>query len=247
MPSPLPQAHAHNDYEHPRPLFDALEHGFTSIEADIFLVDGELLVAHDLEDVRPDRTLDALYLAPLAELVRQHDGAVYPDGSPVILLIDIKSAAVSTYYALRPLLEQYKHMLTEYRDGTVTERAVTAIISGNRPVRIMAEERLRYASVDGRLGDLETNPPVHLVPLISDHWPGHFEWRGSGPIPEDEFAKLRDIVQTAHAQGRKVRFWATRERPEKWDVLLEAGVDLIGTDYLGRLAEYLREREKNAP
>ncbi len=47
---PLPQAHAHNDYEHERPLLDALSHGFCSVEADIYLVDGALLVAHDRED-----------------------------------------------------------------------------------------------------------------------------------------------------------------------------------------------------
>ena len=34
---PLPNAHAHNDYEHKRPLFDALDHGFCSVEADVFL------------------------------------------------------------------------------------------------------------------------------------------------------------------------------------------------------------------
>ncbi len=33
----LSQAHAHDDYEHDRPLLDALEHGFTSVEADIWL------------------------------------------------------------------------------------------------------------------------------------------------------------------------------------------------------------------
>jgi len=44
-PPPLTRAHAHNDYEHTRPLFDALEHGFCSIEPDIWLVDGKLLVA----------------------------------------------------------------------------------------------------------------------------------------------------------------------------------------------------------
>src|SRR5262245_58578952 len=38
--TPLRQAHAHNDYEHPRPLFDALDQGFCSVEADIYLVDG---------------------------------------------------------------------------------------------------------------------------------------------------------------------------------------------------------------
>jgi hypothetical protein len=48
---PLPQAHAHNDYEHRRPLLDALSHGFTGVEADIYLVDGKLLVAHNRGDV----------------------------------------------------------------------------------------------------------------------------------------------------------------------------------------------------
>ena len=36
---PRPQAHAHNDYYHTRPLLDALSHGFCSVEADVFLVD----------------------------------------------------------------------------------------------------------------------------------------------------------------------------------------------------------------
>ena len=46
-PTPLVHAHAHNDYEHKRPLFDALEQGFCSVEADVWLVEGKLLVAHE--------------------------------------------------------------------------------------------------------------------------------------------------------------------------------------------------------
>ena len=34
---PLEKAFAHNDYEHERPLYDALQNGFTNIEADIIL------------------------------------------------------------------------------------------------------------------------------------------------------------------------------------------------------------------
>ena len=44
QPTPLIHAHAHDDYEHTRPLLDALDHGFCSVEADIYLVDGKLLV-----------------------------------------------------------------------------------------------------------------------------------------------------------------------------------------------------------
>src|SRR5438046_202094 len=64
---PLRQAHAHNDYEHKRPLLDALDHGFCSVEADIFLVDGALLVGHTRLDLKPGRTLEALYLEPLRQ------------------------------------------------------------------------------------------------------------------------------------------------------------------------------------
>ena len=68
--TPLKQAHAHNDYLHDRPLLDALDHGFCSVEADIFLVDGELLVAHTRSELSKERTLKKLYLNPLRERVK---------------------------------------------------------------------------------------------------------------------------------------------------------------------------------
>lgn len=49
------RAHAHNDYEHDRPLFDTLDHNFKSVEADVWLANGELLVAHDRHQVQPGR------------------------------------------------------------------------------------------------------------------------------------------------------------------------------------------------
>ncbi len=57
-------AHAHNDYVHTHPLFDALTNGFCSVEADIYLTNGQLLVAHTLEKTQPGRTLQSLYLDP---------------------------------------------------------------------------------------------------------------------------------------------------------------------------------------
>src|SRR5438132_815946 len=87
---PLRQAHAHNDYEHKRPLQDALDHGFCSVEADVFLVDGAMLVGHDQKDLRPERTLEKLYLTPLRERVRANSGRVYRNGPTVYLLIDVK-------------------------------------------------------------------------------------------------------------------------------------------------------------
>src|SRR3954453_13573862 len=94
--APLPNAHAHNDYAHKRPLFDALDHGFTSVEADVFLVDGNLLVGHDPGALKSERTLESLYLAPLADRVKQNRGHVYSQPARFFLLIDIKDEARQT-------------------------------------------------------------------------------------------------------------------------------------------------------
>jgi len=52
----ISSAHAHNDYQHKRPLLDALDRGFCSVETDVHLVDGQLLVAHTRSGVKPERT-----------------------------------------------------------------------------------------------------------------------------------------------------------------------------------------------
>lgn len=68
---------AHNDYRHRRPLFDAENNGYTHIEADVFLHDNKLVVAHINPYFKRNRTLENLYLAPLFEQVQANNGSVY--------------------------------------------------------------------------------------------------------------------------------------------------------------------------
>ncbi|SNR67941.1 phosphatidylinositol-specific phospholipase C/glycerophosphodiester phosphodiesterase family protein [Blastococcus mobilis] len=242
---PLERAHAHNDYEHDRPLADALDHGFTSVEADVWLVDGELRVAHDLEDTRAGATLQSLYLDPLADRFAANGGSIYRgwDGS-LQLLIDIKSDGPSTYAAIDEALRAYPQLMTRWTDGRMKERAVTAVISGNRPLADMAVQRTRFAGYDGRLTDLHSGLPSELMPLVSDNWTRHFTWTGVGPMPEAEREKLHSIVATAHAHGYRLRFWATpdtpgAERDAVWSELIAAGVDHVNTDDLAGLQAFL--------
>jgi glycerophosphoryl diester phosphodiesterase len=241
----LPAAHAHNDYDHRRPLQDALDRGFNSVEADVWLVDGELRVAHDLADAKPGRNLESLYLAPLADRVRQNHGQVYQHGQDFQLLIDIKSDGPSTYAAVDEALAKYRGISTRYLNGRVAEGAVTSVISGNRPLDVMKAQKLRYAGYDGRLGDLQSGMPASLMPLVSDNWSNVFTWRGVGPMPEVEKTKLHDIVVSAHHAGYKVRFWDTPDTPGAarealWRELVAANVDYLNTDDLHGLEDFLR-------
>ncbi|OLZ52064.1 phosphatidylinositol-specific phospholipase C/glycerophosphodiester phosphodiesterase family protein [Amycolatopsis keratiniphila] len=250
---PLPQAHSHNDYEHTRPLQDALDQGFTSVEADIFLVDGQLLVAHDLADTRPDRTLESLYLEPLRKRVLANHGVgVYRQRAEFQLLIDVKGDANSTYAALEKRLydPRYSFLFSLYAFGHVKKRAVTAVISGGRPKDVMLGQKFRLAFYDGRIkdqNDLGIGSDPRVTPLVSDSWPGMFTWTGEGPFPAEERAKLHDLVKRAHAAGQRVRFWATPDvagpgRDALWKELVAAGVDHLNTDDLPGLANFLRSR-----
>jgi hypothetical protein len=237
---PLPRAHAHNDYHHRRPLHDALDNGFCSVEADVFLEKGELRVGHFHWLLRKGRTLESLYLEPLAKRVRANGGSVYPQKTRFILLVDIKQDGDAVYPVLDKLLERYRDILTGHEDGRFTERAVTVVLSGGSPRRLVEEDATRYCAIDGRPPDLGTDTPATLVPLVSDSWKGHFQWRGRGEFPAEERERLADFAARAHRDGRLLRFWGAPDREEAWSALHEAGVDLINTDRLADLSTFLR-------
>ncbi|MCH5674462.1 phosphatidylinositol-specific phospholipase C/glycerophosphodiester phosphodiesterase family protein [Streptomyces gilvus] len=243
---PLWRAHAHNDYEHPRPLFDALDHRFGSVEADIFLVGDQLLIGHTVDDLDPTRTLESLYLDPLSRIVKANHGSVYRGWRrPLQLLIDIKTEGSSTYLELDRHLRRYPHLFTTYAHGRVHPGAVTNVISGDRAARVpMEAQSVRRAFYDGRLTDLGTPAPASFVPLVSDNWQLTFTWLGEGAFPDAERRRLRGIIGQAHKAGQKVRFWNTPDlagpaRDALRTELLTAGVDYVNTDDLAGLESFL--------
>jgi len=235
--TPLPQAHSHNDFEQKRPLFDALDNGFCSVEADVHLRDGELMVAHTGGGIKPGVTLRKLYLEPLLARVRANDGRVYPGGPTLILLVDFKSDGDETWQVLREQLKAYEEMLTVFTATMTIPRAVTVVISGSRPGTIFRAEPRRLAALDGGYGDRNSEEPT-LYPMISDNFGARFQWRGGRMEPE-EVRRLANAVRDAHGHARLLRFWGAPDREDAWGLLRDAGVDLINTNRLERLRNFL--------
>ena len=247
---PLVQAHSHNDYEQKRPLLEALDYGFCSVEADVYLVEGQLWVAHDRKDLKPERTLKSLYLEPLAERVRNRVGIFADPQARLMLLVDVKGQGAEVYQRLKTELAPYAPMLTRFRDSGVVTGAVTVVLSGDRAWDLARADRDRWCALDGRMSDLtnaapagvagSSTPPASLVPLVSESWRTLFRWNGDGEMSAVEKARLKGLVSQAHAQGRKIRFWALPDRPEAWKVCQDAGVDLINTDKIPALSAFLQ-------
>ncbi len=118
------------------------------------------------------------------------------------------------------------------------------MISGSRPRQLMKGQKLRYATYDGRLSDLESDEPLSFIWLISASAKGTFTWRGQGPVPTGDIEKLKTVVRRAHAGNCKIRFWATLDeaspaRTFMWKTLLDNGVDFLNTDDLVGLRSFL--------
>jgi hypothetical protein len=260
---PVPRTHAHNDYVHPHPLFDALHEGFVGVEADVWLVGNDLRVAHDrAPDWSKVPTLQEAYLAPLARIVKErHNGGVYADGTPVMLLIDIKADGPATYRRLHEILAEsatrQPGLLTTYTKNAsggwdVKAGAVGVVVSGNRPRDVMREQPTRYAGYDGRKADLGADVKADagpaFVPLVCDNWTVFFRgataWNGAGEAPPATKAELKRLADAVHAEGKRLRIWGLpKDAPNVWGALLDAGVDYVNTDHLADLAAYVRSRQ----
>jgi glycerophosphoryl diester phosphodiesterase len=77
------------------------------------------------------------------------------------------------------------------------------------------------------------------MPLVSENYGRVLRWKGEGPFPDEEMNRLQTLTRRAHAQGKRVRLWASPEREDVWKTLLQGGADLISTDQLERLNKFL--------
>ena len=178
--------------------------GFCSFEADIHLVGGKLLVAHSRAAVKPDRTLQSLYLDPMKKRIGENGGQLYRNGPPVWLLIDFKGDPKTTYPVLRQILEQYADLFTIWRDGKKTQGAITAVLTGNHPDEsVLAAENVRYATIDGILESrLFRNPPARSGSMDEQPVGPELSMARDRRISRGGAAKIAArLVEKAHSQG----------------------------------------------
>ena len=225
------EAHAHNDYDHPHPLFDALKNGFTSVETDIHLRRGILVVAHNHAGSRSPR-LEKLYLRPLDSL--QCLGHL-PAG--FFLMIDIKTDAEETYRVLKSESKKYPALLCSSQSCPVK-----IFLSGNRPMKLIMKEGYQGIGIDGRPVDLGNGFTVEMMPVVSDHYKNWSSWNGRTTPSEKDLIRIVELAKRVHAEGKKLRLWAIPDNELAWEALLNTGVDFINTDHLKELNEFLKKK-----
>ena len=225
-------AHAHNDYEHERPLFDALKNQFYSVEADIWLVNSEIMVSHDQGNYKG--SLKELYLDPLQAQVNEK-GSVHGDGKPFYLWIDIKDSRAELRPVLHHLLEQYA-MLSVFTQSEVKENPVTVILTGDRKSKeaFIQEYPVSHACRDSNTYSPD-DPPANTKWLwYAVNWRNVMGEAGRTEFTPEQRENVQQMVDDIHGKGRKIRFYSLGNRILQ-QTALETGIGLINTDQAGKL------------
>ena len=242
--SPVKHGHAHNDYMHVRPLSEALENGFTSIEIDVFLYKGELRVSHLDVGLNKKKTIEQLYLDPIKKIIAQNGGHVYKGfDTTVIFMIDFKTEGIETYHKLKEILRNYQDIISVYRhDAVYRKRPISILISGNNPMSEVLKEDTAFATIDADISTMKLPALNKAITRYSSSWGSYFTWSGNGTISAGEKEKLDSLVAKAHALKKQIRFYGIPDKSNVWKTLLDAGVDWINTDKLDEYRRFAEER-----
>lgn len=259
-PPRLVPAYAHNDYLGARPLEEALERGYRGVEADVFLLGGALRLGHDRPDADSTRTLEAVYLEPLAGRFARC-GRVQPDSLPFVLFVEDKAPTPEGRAALAALLGAWRHLLVAARPGAtpavevvlVDESAAAGIGSptggaaagiGSGPEAAAAPLPPELVALAGRQWRATRQAPApppedtHRYRLFSLDWRREFDWEGSGRPPAAARKVLRALVAAkALSPGSRVRVHNVPARTALYRFLVESGVDLVGVTDLSKGSE----------
>lgn len=246
----LANAHAHNDYEHERPLLDALDNGFISVEVDVYSIDNQLWVSHEKPDTLDlKRTLEALYLLPLSERIKEKKGYVYDDYDDFFyLMIDIKTPAEKSYSVLREILSKYEDIISVVTDSGDQNKPVKIFITGfhGRPFNQILADSIKYGGIDGRPNELGMGISKAHMPVISQNYNKYLSWNGIDGQPDSkELDKLVQLINQTHAEDKKLRLWAAPDNEKVWSLLRRLGVDLLNTDKLQELRYFLLAQPRN--
>lgn len=212
--------HSHNDYVQARPFWEAYEAGANSIEADVYLVDGKLYVAHEKNEINPERTLEKLYLEPLNKIVKSKKR------QELQILIDLKNSAEPTLKAVQEAIAKYPKLAKAHSK----KKYIKFVISGNRPSISEYSKYPSYIFFDHQsLKDLDKGDKSKIA-LVSFSFGSYSKWKGGEEISESDKIKLKASIEKVHDLGYPIRFWGTPGTPLAWKTCHELGIDYINTD-----------------
>ena len=217
--------HSHNDYNRTAPFWEAYSQHCRSIEADVHWYEGELLVGHDVEDLKPENTFLRMYVDPIVRTFRANGGKMWA-GSPdrLMLMVELKSAT-------EPELTEVIKLLEQFPDVFCSPDGVQIAITGNTPAKEHFCDYPAWIGYDGDIRDNYTPEQLERVALVSNSFRMFAKkWNGKGRMIDPELDAVNAAIAKVHSWGKPIRFWEAPEGTTAYFTFWKLGVDIINTD-----------------
>ena len=216
--------HSHNDYVRTAPFWEAYSQHCGSIEADVHWYEDQLLVGHDVKDLTPARTFDAMYVQPIVQVVRANGGRAWSDRPDrLILMVELKSDT-------EPELSQIIDLLGKYPDVFCGD-AVQLVITGNTPAPENFDSYPHWVFFDGDIRENYTPAQLARVGMVSNSFRMFAKkWNGKGRMLDGELDAVNAAIDKVHSWGKPIRFWEAPEGTTAYFTFWKLGVDIINTD-----------------
>ena len=221
--------HSHNDYERTAPFWEAYSQHCSSIEADVFWQNDQLLVGHEVAHLTPERNFRAMYVDPIVSMFRQNGGKMWKGSDDtLILMVELKSPT-------EPTLSEVVKLLGEYPDVFCSDHGVKVVITGNTPGYKDFASYPHWVFFDG---DLDADLVIRYTPdeltrvgMFSTNFRKFAQkWNGKGRMIDPELDAVNAAIAAAHAAGKPIRFWNAPEGTTTYFTFWKLGVDIINTD-----------------
>lgn len=255
---PVP-VHSHNDYWRRIPLFEALGSGCTSIEADVYLRDADLLVGHTTSELRPHANLRTMYLDPLERILKARNTNMNTKDwhgifdlatrDTVVLLVDHKTEGTETLAMLSAQLQPLRDLdFLTYWNGTArVVRPLTVVATGNAPFSNSAGYRDIFWDADLNCLVSEHDTVDYYLYNSSNSYYASAQWSDalSRELTTQSPPNIALQIERAKARGLVARYWDTPVQPPNlrdfvWRKLVEHGVGILNMDDMG----VVRDRAK---
>jgi hypothetical protein len=254
---PVP-CHSHNDYWRRIPLFEAIHFGCASVEADVWLHNGDLHVGHSPSALTRNRTLRTLYIDPLIEILEHQNpttefttklgaaknGVFDVDaGQTLVLMIDVKMDPENTLLMVEDQLSPLRSRgyLSYYDGKDVTKGPITVVASGEATFDLIVKNSTyRDVFLDAPLDAFTGNTTNSKFNQTNSYYASGslfqiagFPWLGK--YSDGQMEKIKDHIDAAHTAGLQARFWDTPGWPVGlrnyvWQLLIQLGEDVLNVD-----------------
>lgn len=225
-------------------LWESIGLGIINYRADVMYIYGNLYVTDAMPDSANHHlpTLTEAYLYPLYNQFKKNNGEILPGyAGDIYLILNFTFQPVQIYRQLAAEMRPFSDMLTYSADGKKHQGKLTILINDRKSLEKINSIKPSFLALVGTPEDLEKNADSGKMPLIEVRLNEFTTWNGLGNIPFDDFTKLRQLVEKAHAQNKKVVLTNCPVSKNIADLVKTVKIDFLATPEDQRMARLFME------